>query len=170
MKTSTLSVRVDDNDAAFLAALDIADAHTPSEKLRALLHEERSRRERLRDRVEATEMFADMLRDARRRLRRAETERGVRSEFLAKVYDRLPEIMAAASVGPTAAKPGKPLDLEWFETDTIEEVFVFIREILELGLTTQNRCYDPVAVEKRLEPVLEIVALINLAMKRRKKG
>ncbi len=170
MKSATLSVRVDDDDAAFLAGLDLADARTPSEKLRALLRAEKQRQEKGGDRVEATDMFADMLQHARRRIRKIETEEGVRSEFLAKVYDRLPEIMAAAFVGPEEKAKDQKASIVRFETETLSHAFVFIQEILDLGLTTQNRCYDPAAIETRLEPVLEIVELINLARERRKKG
>ena len=170
MKTATLSVRVDDDDAAFLAGLDVGGARTPSEKLRALLRAEKERQERSDDRVEATEMFADLLRRARRKVRKIETVTDEKSEFLSKVYDRLPEIMGAAYVGPEDNAKEQLQSIKKFETETLNEVFVFIQEVLELALTTRNRCYDPAAIEKRLEPVLEIVELINLARDRRKEG
>ncbi|MEM9123093.1 MAG: hypothetical protein AAGB03_07195 [Pseudomonadota bacterium] len=167
MKTSTLSVRVDDDDAAFLASLELSDARTPSEKLRALLRAERQRRAKADNRVEAGEMFADMLKPARRRVRSAETDHGMRSEFVAKLFDRLPEVMAAAFVGPPQSSKAQVKDLAKFESQILDEMFLWIQEILEMGLTRKSRCYDPAAVEQRLEPVVEIVTLIIMAQERR---
>lgn len=170
MKTASLSVRVDDDDAAFLAGLDIGDARTPSEKLRALLHAERRRQEGVKDPVEAADMFRDLLFSAKRRIRRLETNTGERSEFLAKLYDRLPDMMGAAFSGPDGNAKDRAKSLKSFESEMLNDAFALIQETLELGLTTQNRCYDASGVEKRLEPVLEILELINMSKQRRKGG
>lgn len=170
MKTTSLSVRVDDNDAAFLAGLDIGHARTPSEKLRMLLQAERRRQEGVGDPLDAADMFRDLLQPAKRRVRRLETSAGVRSDFLTKLYDRLPEISGTAFAGPSEKIKDASKTLENFEKDILTDVFALILEVLELGLTTQNRCYDPAGVEKRLAPVLEILELINMSEERRKRG
>lgn len=170
MKTASLSVRVDDDDAAFLADLDIGDARTPSEKLRALLHAERRRQEGVNDPVEAAEMFRDLLQPAKRRIRRLEVNTTERSDFVAKVYDRLPDIMGEAFSGPDEHASGAMKSLKTFEKAMLNDVFAFIQEVLELGLTSQNRCYDVSGIEKRIEPVLEILELINMSKQRRKGG
>lgn len=168
MKTTSLSVRVDDDDAAFLAELDIGDARTPSEKLRALLHAERRRHEGIDDPLEAADMFRDLLQPAKRRIKKLETKVSVRSGFLTKLYDRLPEISGAAFSGPDEKIKDASSNLKTFENDMLNDVFGFIQETLELGLTTRNRCYDPDGIEKRLAPVLEILELINISKDRRK--
>ncbi|MEM9494913.1 MAG: hypothetical protein AAGA09_02825 [Pseudomonadota bacterium] len=168
MKTASLSVRVDDDDAAFLAALEIEDARTPSEKLRALLHAERRRQEGVHDPVEAADMFRDLLKPAKRGVRRREMSAEQRSDFLAKLYERLPEIAGGAFAGPDARSKDLAGALKKFEAEMLDEVFAFIQETLELGLTTRARCHDPAAFEKRLAPVLEILELMNMSRKRRK--
>lgn len=170
MKTTPLSVRVDDDDAAFLAALEIGDARTPSEKLRALLHAERRRQEGVDDPLEAADMFRDLLQPAKRRIRRRETKTGARSDFLMKLYDRLPEIAGAAFSGPDEKIKDSSKALTTFENDVLDNVFALVQETLELGLTTRNRCYDATGIEKRLAPVLEILELINMSKQRRKGG
>ena len=173
MKTTTLSVRVDDDDAVFLASLDLGDARTPSEKLRALLQAERKRNQGIRDPVDAADVFRDLLQPARRRVRRFENEAGIRSDFLAKFFDRLSEMAGVAAAGPgKTTKGGKAKDtaqtMEAFESDLLDEVFLFILESIELGLTQRNRCYDSSGIEKRLGPVLEILDLINISKERRR--
>lgn len=170
MKTSTLSVRVDDDDAAFLAGLNLADARTPSEKLRALLRAERRRQENGGDLIDAAEMFADMLQQPRRRIWESEADNGPRSKFLIKLYDKLPRLMAAAYVGPKHGTKESVKSIAQFESEALRDVFVFIQEILELGLTSQSRCYDLDAFDEGLEPVVEIIDLINLSKERRRKG
>lgn len=168
MKTTSLSVRVDDEDAAFLARLEIGEARTPSEKLRALLHAERRRQEGGGDPLEAADLFRDMLRPGKRRVRRLEAEAGMRSDFLLKLYDRAPEIMGPAFAGPDEERKDAASSLKKFEKEVLDNAFAFILETLELGLTTQNRCYDPIAIEKRIAPALEILELINISKSRRK--
>jgi hypothetical protein len=170
MKTTPLSVRVDDVDAAFLATLSIDGARTPSEKLRALLRAERRRQEGVGDPLEAAEMFRDLLQPAKRRLRRLEANADIRSDFLMKLYDRFPEIVGTAFAGVNERSKDISSALSGFESELLDEVFALILEILELGLTKRNRCYDVKGIEKRLAPILEILDLINISKKRQKGG
>ena len=170
MKTTSLSVRVDDDDAAFLAGLSLGDARTPSEKLRLLLQAERRRQEGIGDPLEAADMFRDLLAPAKQRIRRMEKETGARSDFAARLYERLPEIAGATFAGPGASKKEAAAALAAFESDILNDVFALILEILELGLTTKNRCYDSRGIKKRLRPLLEIIELINMSEHKGKRG
>lgn len=170
MKTTSLSVRVDDDDAAFLAGLEIGGARTPSEKLRALLHAERRRQEGIEDPLEAADMFRDLLQPAKRRIRRLESKASIRSDFMTKLYDRLPEIAGPAFSGPDDDPKDAASHLKSLESQMLNDVLGFVQETLELGLTKRNRCYDPAGIEKRLAPVLEILELINMSKERRKGG
>ncbi|NHK27009.1 hypothetical protein FF098_003710 [Parvularcula flava] len=180
MKTTPLSVRVNDDDAAFLARLEIGNARTPSEKLRALLEAERQRQEGLGDRIQAAEAFHDLLRQSRRQVRQLEGEADLRSDFMLKVTERLPELAGTVFAGPSGAEKGgagkgtgkasadPETVLKAFEAQLLDEVFALIRETLEAGLTRENRCYDPQGVSKRLGPVLELVELVNMSLEKRK--
>jgi hypothetical protein len=165
-KTVPLSVRVTDADAAFLAGLEIAGATTPSEKLRAILAAERSRVEGAEDPVQAFEVIRDMLRPAQRRTRRAEAELACSSDFVRKLYDRLPELVAVAFAGPGDRVDQKRLAA--FEARLLDQVFALAQEVLELALVERSRCYDPQAIAVRLGPVEELIALIRMSQERRK--
>ena len=168
MKTTSLSVRVDDDDAAFLADLQIGDARTPSEKLRALLHSERRRQEGAKDALEAADLFSDLLQPTKRRIRQLEADAGLKSEFLRKFYDRLPEIAGEALVGPGRGREDLAEGLKEFERTIVDDAFNFVQDVLELGFLPQNRFYDTGRIEERLATILDFVELVRLSREREK--
>ncbi|MEM8839180.1 MAG: hypothetical protein AAGE89_13880 [Pseudomonadota bacterium] len=165
MKSTSLSVRVDDDDAAFLASMQIDGARTPSEKLRALLRIEQRRQKGTRDAEEATEMFRDSLRPTRRRIRKMEAETEMRSDFLKKVYDHLPEVAGAALAGPNEEDREKSGQLRALEKSAIDEVFDFMQDIIELGLSPKNRVYETDYFLERVEILFRYGELIDLSKK-----
>lgn len=163
-KSIPLSLRISDDDAAFLAALQVPGATTPSEKLRSLLREARRRKAGAEDYPNCLALLRDMTEPARQRVRRMERERKVYSELTGKLYDWLPEILATLIV----FRPQAEDDLEQvrdFERDVAEKVLVLMEATLRLGLTRESRCYDPALIADRLDGVLELADL--LARKRR---
>lgn len=167
MKSTSLSVRVDDEDAAYLARMHIDGARTPSEKLRALLRVERKRQEGARDAVEAADMFRDLLQPTRRRIRKLESEAGARSDLVKKLYDRLPEIGGVALAGPAQDGADKSQALKEFETATIGELFDFVQDVIELGMAPENRVYDTKIIEKRIEALLKYFEVIKISRQQR---
>lgn len=157
-----LSVRVSDDDAAFLAAFEAPGATTPSEKLRAILAAARRRHLGARDFTDCAVLIEDMLRPAERRLRDAQRQAGRRSDFVFKLYEHMPEIMAEMIAASPTTDDG--IDgLKRFEVALADQVFAVIEEILDLGLTSRSRSYDPDLIKDRLSPVLEIVELLKIA-------
>jgi len=113
-----------------------------------------------------------MTRPAERALRQLQREAGMRSDFVIKLYERLPEMMAElVAAAPAPEKelekaPGKtsgkgPEELKQFEENLSAQLFALVEEIFDLGLTTQSRTYDPELMERRLEPILEIARLLD---------
>lgn len=153
-KTVPLSVRVSDDDAAFLAAFEVSGAVTPSEKLRALLQQARQRAEGLEDEREGADAYKMAVRPAERRVRTAETAVGARSDLARKLYDRVPELMATLAAGPQG-KPGRA-DLVQFEDRLAIQAYALVEELLELGSASSNRAYDPERLTSRIAPSLEV--------------
>jgi hypothetical protein len=164
-KTVSLSVRVSDEDAGFLARLDIAGAATPSEKMRALLASERRLRAGSRDAGEAAEMLDDLMRPAKRRWRKDEETAGVHSQILQRLYDRLPELAALALAGPEA--PSKPEDAEsalaGFEGRVIDQTFALAEDFIQIALLREPRALNRDALKKRLLSVIELAELAKIA-------
>jgi hypothetical protein len=154
-KTVQLSVRVSDDDAAFLASLDVEGAATPSEKMRAILQAERQRHggEGTAEGFEDT--LRSMMKRARQQVRSLEKDQGLRSDLVARLYERVPEIAASLMAGV-----GRKSLVE-FEAALASDVYGLMSEFLSLALVSRNRVYaDRVAVP-HLAPVLELAELIR---------
>lgn len=157
-----LSIRISDDDAAFLAAMDSPNAKTPSEKMRAILAAARRRHEGANDFAGCAEVVEDMLRPGLHRLREAQREASIRSDLVMRLYERMPELMAEL-VTSAPAPDGGPDALKQFEAAVADQVFAMIEEVLDMGLTSRSRSYNPNLVKEKLPPILEVVDLIRLS-------
>ncbi|MEM7170780.1 MAG: hypothetical protein AAF530_11460 [Pseudomonadota bacterium] len=161
-KSIPLSVRISDKDAEFLASFDAEGAHTPSEKLRAILATARRRHEVGRDFDSCSTVVEDLLRPSLHRVRNAQREVGLRSDFVFKIFDRMPEMMAELMAAASdTAKDEKALRA--FEGSLAEQLFALMEEVLDMGLTSRSRTYDPELIKQRLPPILEVLNLIKLS-------
>ncbi|WP_417485949.1 hypothetical protein [Maricaulis sp.] len=156
-----LSVRISDDDAAFLARFKAEGAKTPSEKLRALLAQARRMEAGGDDFASRVEWCGAQLQPALNRLRNAQKEHRNRSELVARAYQRMPELVATLMVG--VREEGTVDDLVDFEADLSEQIFALIEELLDLGLTENSRTFDPELMKRRLEPIQEILDLVRLS-------
>lgn len=159
-KSIPISVRLSDDDVAFLADYEVQGARTPSDKLREILRGAREREEGIQDVSSCEELLRSMARPAEKGVRQLQREAGVRSDFVIKLYERLPEMFAeliASAPGPE----GEEKDLRRFEADLSAELFSLIEEIFDLGLTSPSRTYDPELMDSRLKPILEITRILE---------
>ena len=169
-KSVPLSVRVSDEDAAFLSGLQIDGATTPSEKLRALLRAERRLRGEQQDPMQAAEMVSDLLRPSERRLRRCEAALAVRSEPAEKLYARLPELLAFALAGPPALSGDAEADAETlaaWEGRWLDSALATFEDLLKAGLASEGRSFGVNAVASRTKATVELVELLKIAQKQR---
>lgn len=166
-KSVPLSVRISDDDAAFLSKLEIGDAKTPSEKLRALLASERRLRSQGHDPAGAAEMIEDLLRPARRRIRRIERETDAGSEVLRRIYDRLPDLAATALAGPQGADDADDdtAKLKSLETRALNQVLALCEDLLQVALTDRALLSENEANRRRTVAILELVELMKIAQK-----
>lgn len=159
-KSVPLSVRVSDEDAAFLANLEIHEAVTPSEKLRAILQEAQRRYEGLKDPTEGGLILRDMATPAWRQVRRLEQKSGRRSDLILKLYERLPDLMATLIAGPDATDTDNEQEnLSAFEEELIDQTCVLLKDFISLELTSPVRVYSEPTFAAELKPVIELVEL-----------
>lgn len=159
-KSIPISVRLSDDDVAFLASYEVQGARTPSDKLREILKAARERQEGIQDVSSCEDLLRSMVRPAEKGLRQLQRAEGVRSDLVIKLYERLPEMFAeliASAPGPD--QEGK--DLRQFEANLSAELFSLIEEIFDLGLTSPSRTYDPELMDRRLTPILEIARILD---------
>jgi|GEM_PF-4629499 len=109
-------------------------------------------------------MFRDMLQPTRRRVRKLEAETGLRSDLLKKLYDRLPEIGGVALAGPKQDDGDTSQALRDFEKLAIDEVFDFVQEVIELGMSPDNRVYDIESIEARIVALLKYFGMFKVSL------
>ena len=161
-KTVPLSVRVSADDALFLSNLQIDGAVTPSEKLRALLHEAQRRHAGFSESAEGGLLLREMATGARRRLRRLEAKVGRRSDLMLKLYERVPDIMAKLIAGPNGDEGDDSGEqLVAFEQELTDLLAVLLKDFITVGLSSPARVYDERAYRAELEPVIQLVELVR---------
>ena len=159
-KTVPLSVRVSSDDAEFLARLPIEGASTPSEKMRAVLREERRRREGFREYRNALTLTREMLTPTVERTQETEHDLGVRSDLIHLGVAWLPDVFATALTG-LPPDGGEGEDLARFESRLADRIFGLIESALRLGVTKQVRGCDPDLIADRLPPLLELIDVVR---------
>jgi hypothetical protein len=157
-KSIPLSFRVTDEDAEFLAALEIPGAVTPSEKLRALITRARLEQAEARTYEGSLGRVRELLEPTSQTLRARELATRQRSELLADTLYWLPDLVAFLMAGPESAR--KAEDMRSFEAGVAHRIFRFIEAVLRLGVTAKAPCYDPDLVTNGIAGSLELSQLI----------
>jgi hypothetical protein len=158
-KSIPLSFRVSDEDAEFLAALELPGAVTPSEKLRTLVTRARLENDEARTYEGSLVRIRELLEPTSQTLRARELASRQRSELIADTLYWLPDLVAYLMAGPEGARKGIE-DMKAFEAGVADRIFRFIEAVLRLGVTAKAPCYDPDLVAKGLAGSLELSQVI----------
>ena len=163
-KSTPLSFRVTDEDAEFLAGLEIAGAVTPSEKLRVLITRARMEHSQSRSYESSLTRVRELLEPTAQILRAHDVSSRQRSVLLAETLEWLPDLMACLMAGPEESKkPDKTRTdkaLQQFEADAAERLFRMVEALLRLGITSKAPCYNPELISHGLAGTLELSQLI----------
>ena len=180
-KSISLSVRVSQQDAEFVAGLDLPGAATPSDKLRELIREARRRHEQTNDYNAMLALLEQLVRQAKARNQFARHVDRVQSELIDAAYEWLPETLAWLTTPGTPGTPETPgtpapetpgtfpegaveaaaAHLAEIERGLADRIFALIERVLRLGVTQTCRCIDPGIIHGRLGPVMELAQLIQ---------
>jgi len=160
-KSVPISVRMAAEDSVFLARLNIPDAHTPSEKLRALVAEARERRELVRDYSGCLALSESWVAPVKALVRKTERTERQHSELVSQTVDWLAECFAyvLAQQAELTVDDGTAR-LSEFEAGLAERVFRLLDNTLRLGVTAHCQAYDTAVVANNIGPVLELAQLI----------
>lgn len=158
MAKQLVTVRLDEDDIAFLSALDMPGASNLSEKLRALIAEARSQSERLNEYTPALDFSNKLFARSLRSVQSAEQHTGLHSEFLTRVIGWLPDAVAL-----TVSECQDVLDppthtrqaLKLAEQRIAERVMSLVTSTHSLALSDWAGCYDPAGMAERARPHLQ---------------
>lgn len=161
MKTVPISVRIPDEDAEFIAGLKINGAHTPSEKLRAIIAEARRRQQEPRDYVGCRAEVEHLLAPAMNKLRESELALQTHSEAMTMLNEWLPEMMAYIMANvPRDEAIKERAALAKLEQGVVDRIFRLFETVMRLGVTESCPCYDDHVLDRRMRPVLDLAGLI----------
>jgi hypothetical protein len=158
-KSVTLSVRLPDDDAAFVAGLEIEGAATPSDKLRAIIREARLRTEMSRSFAEAHDQLQSLLRPSVQALRMAEHDSGLHSEVLERCLPWLTEIAAFILSSPLDVSKSSQ-DLIRLEDGVAVRIFRLFEFALRLAATPSAPGYDKAVMERQLAGIKDLLELV----------
>jgi len=162
-KSVPLSVRMTTEDIAMLAGLDVGDAVTPSDKLRALVRAAHRQSQSRHDMAEAIrneeERFAPVLHQVRAR----EARDRIHSEFLLRLLTWLPDANAIALSSLTADAEGEAgvAELEALEQALTERAFTLALAVLNGCLAPEANWYRGLPASVRLSAIIEVVRAID---------
>jgi hypothetical protein len=158
-----MSVRLDADDAAFLADLQIDGARTPSDKLRAVIAEARQRRLLERDYETALAIAGNLFGRVLREVRASEQAFDVHphSEVVVRTIAWLEETAAVSLSSHLAPEEARVEDLQVFEEALVERACSLLQSFLQLAVAPEGMCYRSEVFEARLAPILKLASLIE---------
>jgi hypothetical protein len=158
----TVSIRLPEDDLAWLSDLQLPGASTPSDKLRALLAEARRRGEGTGNYVGCVALLREQVRpllDATQEL--AHTQ-GLHSEVIAMLAQQIPELMATLIAGAPAGK-SSPEQAREVEARLAARAMRMLLGLLRLTITQRTPAYDPAVLDAFVPEILELAGLIRNA-------
>lgn len=162
MKSVPLSVRITQDDAEFLARLDIDDAKTPSDKVRSLIQSARRETEEVRSYPDRLAHLQQWFRPTREAIHQREEDADLHSELVRLFLDWLVEASAFTSTVPDETDKDAPTAyLLELEKGILERTIRLCDVILRLGVTHSAPCYDPDVFNDRLNTVIELAEIIK---------
>ena len=158
----TISVRVPDDDLAWLLNLDIDGARNPSDRIRSLIATYRRQREGTTDFVACAAMLREFLRPFLETVRSAERRHGLHSEVVTATIEYLPELMAETiAFEPLVKDDDAPEVLARIESRVTARAMRTLIRVLRLAVTQTTPAYNPAVLDSYLPEVIEIADLIN---------
>ncbi|HEU0153935.1 MAG TPA: hypothetical protein VFQ84_11400 [Arenimonas sp.] len=159
-KSTPISVRITDDDAAFLASLELSGAATPSEKIRTLITRARTEAEEGRTYEASLVRIRELLEPTSQLLRARELTSRQRSELIADTLYWLPDLVAYLMAGPEHAPKKGDDGLKAFEAGVADRIFRYLEAVLRLAVTEKAPCYDPSIVSEGVRGTLELTEVI----------
>ena len=166
-KNVTVSVRLSESEADFLASLRISEAKTPSDKLRAIIQQAKLMQESTSDFHESLNLLKNLTEPTHRHLLENERKTNLHSDLISKYSTWVIESLAyfitvlAENNDPSKDKE-KLLQIELGLTTRIKK---FFEDFLRLGVTASAPCYNPQIVRENISTILELTDIIQDQLK-----
>lgn len=158
-KTIPFSVRLTQDDAEFIACLEMPDTATPSDKIRAIIGKANRDAQKKRDYAGVFEEMQNMLMPTIGLLRKKEMSQGEYSELLANFAEWLMEVNAFFIAMPQ--EESGTLDIHMLEEGVARRIFVLFERMMRMGVTETAPCYNKNLIKEKVVPLLELMDIIK---------
>ena len=165
MKTIPVSFRMSQEDAEFLATLQIDDAVTLSEKVRAVIKESRHRHQQKTDYETYLKFIGDVLNVLNKQIKLAEMKIGKHSEIVANFTDWSVESFAFIASMQQEDELDEDM-LQALEKGVVQRIFRLFEIVARMGVTSLAPCYDGKIIDKNFGDILELIELIGVRLKK----
>ncbi len=160
----TLSARIPSDDVEWLAALQVAGATTPSDKLRALLAEFRASHEMGADFASHLAGLRQKTAPALSSIARYEHQTGKHSEPIRLIAEwatyTLATINAAAKLDPDSVEQAPELERRLVDR-SLEHAAALVR----LTITSAAPCFDPRSLDEKVIPLVQLCRIVDSTRK-----
>ena len=153
-----ISVRISQEDADFIANLEIEGANTPSEKIRELLKEARLAHAQTQDYESTLIRCEQLIQPAKHDLLLLEKNLGVHSPIMARAFELVPDLMATLAAVPD--NDCNITDLKKHERELMWRIVRLMDGVLQLAITGKAAAYDD-GVLSELANTLILAEIIN---------
>ncbi len=158
--STPLSVRLSEEDTAFLAGLEMEGAVTASDKIRGLIRQARQRAASPDSFPVALALSHEHLAAAVRSVRLIEEEIGAHSDVTAGLMTTAEEFLALALAAPRAGDATLE-DLVRYEVRLVACASRMTEQLLRWAVTPNAPAYDPQVVATRISAISDLMKLIT---------
>lgn len=172
MKSVPISVRITQDEAETLARMRIPGATTPSEKLRALIADAHRRQRGPADYTASMSEVQQWLAPIFEAVQLAEASQEQHSDIVALLHEWLPDFLAyvrlTGSITNTKEAERTSEQLSLLERGIADRLFRLMERVFQLALISRCHCYDPELINKRMDLIRQLAAIITLQQQRNK--
>ncbi len=158
----TVSIRLPEDDLAWLSNLQLPGASSPSDKLRALLADARRRVEGANDYISCLALLREQMRPLLDATQTLEYANAIHSEIVPMLAMQTPELMATLIAGvPTGSDAVE--EARALEARLASRAMRMLLSVLRLAVTNRTPAYDPAALDPFVPEILELAGMIRMA-------
>jgi hypothetical protein len=158
------TIRLTEDDQTFLSLLSIPGASTISDKIRALIEDRRVQYEASRDFRSALTLASSLIAPLGDAVKVAENESRMHSQFVRRVLEWMPELVASALADGISSREQVPerQELEKLERALVDQVMRLVDITLQSYVARDTAFYTPESLNHdKLKPIRRLCRLVE---------
>jgi Arc/MetJ-type ribon-helix-helix transcriptional regulator len=158
----TVSVRIPEDDLAWLSSLQLQGASSPSDKIRALITDAQRRANGENDYVSCAALMREQVRPLQEAAQAYEHATHSHSEIVALLATQLPELMASLVTALPEGKRVAEMARE-IEARLTAKAMRMLLGLVRLAVTQRPPTYDPTVLNRYVAELQELVQVVQIA-------